>query len=373
MVHARSPRLNRLFVHVLAAVGIVGTLLAPSAALADDDKQAVYTITNSASGNEVLAFNRAANGQLTAAGAFPTGGMGTGAGLGSGHSLVVSNDGRMLIVVNAGSNSISAFRVEHDGLRMLGSPAASGGIRPTSVTIQDDLVYVMNAGSNSIAGFQLDQKRGLQPIAGSTQPLGTGTINASQIQFDRSGRVLIVDARGSSTIDTFVVDHRGVAGPVQTTPSNAGGPFGFDVDRRGNILFSAVAISINGALTSGATSYDVARTGSLTPNGAPVSSGQAAACWLAAAGRFAYTTNAGSGSIGRFAIAHDGSLSLIGTTVVGMGSTPLDNAATHDQEFMYVLLGGFHQIAGYRVGHDGDLTQVTSVPVPVGAAGIAAR
>jgi len=28
---------------------------------------------------------------------------------------------------------------------------------------------------------------------------------------------------------------------------------------------------------------------------------------------------------------------------------------------------------GYRVGHDGSLTQVTSVAIPVGAAGIAAR
>ena len=64
---------------------------------------------------------------------------------------------------------------------------------------------------------------------------------------------------------------------------------------------------------------------------------------------------------------------MVGTTVVGAGSTPLDNAVSHDQDFMYVLLGGFHQIVGYRVGHDGSLTQVTSVAVPVGAAGIAAR
>ena len=56
-----------------------------------------------------------------------------------------------------------------------------------------------------------------------------------------------------------------------------------------------------------------------------------------------------------------------------MGSTPLDNAASDDQDFMYVLLGGFHQIVGYRVGHNGDLTQVTSIAVPEGAAGIAAR
>jgi 6-phosphogluconolactonase (cycloisomerase 2 family) len=359
------------FLHILAAAAAIGTLLSPTAALADDAKTAVYTITNAASGNAVLAFQRSAHGELTPAGTFPTGGTGTGAGLGSGHSLVVSRDGRTLAVVNAGSSSISAFRVEHDGLQLIGSPVPSGGMRPTSLTLHDDLLYVMNAGSNSIAGFRLDRKRGPEPIAGSIQSLGAGTSVPSQIQFDKSGRVLIVDERGSSTIDTFVVDHRGVAGPAHTVPSNAGGPFGFDVDRQGHILFSAT--TLGGGLMSGATSYDVSRDGTLTPNGGPVSSGQAAACWLAVSGHFAYTTNAGSGSIGRFAIADDGSLSLVGTTVVGAGSTPLDNAVTHNQKFMYVLLNGFHQIVGYRVGDDGSLTQVTSVAVPVGAAGIAAR
>ena len=106
------------------------------------------------------------------------------------------------------------------------------------MTLDDDTVYVLNADSNSIAGFRLDDDRGLKPIPGSIQPLGAGTSVASQIQFDKKGRVLIVDERGSSTIDTFVVDHRGVAGPAHTTPSNAGGPFGFDVNRQGHLLFS---------------------------------------------------------------------------------------------------------------------------------------
>ncbi len=371
MVHATRRRRSRLLAHVLAAAAALGALVAPSVALADGEKKAVYTITNAASGNEVLAFQRSANGALTPAGSFPTGGAGTGAGLGSGHSLVVSDDGRELVVVNAGSSTISALTVDHDGLQLIGSPVASGGTRPTSLTMHHELVYVMNAGSNSIAGFRLDDKRGLEPIAGSIQPLGAGTSVPSQIQFDRTGTVLIVDERGSSTIDTFVVDHAGIAGPAHTTPSNAGGPFGFDVDRQGHILFSAT--TLGGGLMSGATSYDVARDGTLTPNGGPVSSGQAAACWLAAAGHFAYTTNAGSGSIGRFAIAPDGVLSMVGTTVVGAGSTPLDTAVSQNQDFMYVLLGGFHQIVGYRVGDDGSLTQVTSVAVPVGAAGIAAR
>jgi 6-phosphogluconolactonase (cycloisomerase 2 family) len=237
--------------------------------------------------------------------------------------------------------------------------------------LHNGLVYVMNAGSNSIAGFWLDLERGLLPIAGSIQMLGAGTSVPSQIQFDKTGKVLIVDERGSSTIDTFVVDRKGVAGPAHTMPSNAGGPFGFDIDPRGNILFSAVALG--GGLMSGATSYDVSGNGVLSPNGMPVSSGQAAACWLAAAGRFAYTTNAGSGSIGRFAIGDDGSLSLIGTTLVGPGSTPLDDAASRGLDYLYVLLAGTHQIVGYHVGRDGDLTQITADNVPAGAAGLAAR
>jgi 6-phosphogluconolactonase len=372
LIHARSPRLGRRrFVHILAAATVLGALVTPSTALADGNRTAVYTITNAASGNAVLAFRRSARGELTPAGSFPTGGTGSGAGLGSGHSLVLSENGRELIVVNAGSNSISAFRVEQDGLELLGSPAPSGGTRPTSVTIHDDLVYVMNADSNSIAGFKLDRRRGLEPIPGSIQPLSAGTSMASQIQFDKSGRVLIVDARGSSTIDTFVVDRRGVARLAHTVTSNAGGPFGFDIDRRGHVLFSAT--TLGGGQMSGATSYDVARDGRLTPNGAPVSSGQAAACWLAVAGRFAYTTNAGSGSIGHFAIARDGSLSLVDTTVVGPGTTPLDNAVTRNERFMYVLLAGTDRIVGYRIGQDGGLRQVTSLAVPDGAAGIAAH
>jgi 6-phosphogluconolactonase (cycloisomerase 2 family) len=156
------------------------------------------------------------------------------------------------VTVNAGSNSLSAFAVRGDRLELIGAPVPSGGSTPTSVTVHDDLVYVMNAGSNSIAGFRLDQ-RGLQPIAGSSQPLGTGTSVASQIQFDRDGRVLIVDERGGAgTIDTWVVDDDGAARHVQTIASAGGGPFGFDVDRRGHVLFSNAALS--GGLLSGATS-----------------------------------------------------------------------------------------------------------------------
>ena len=149
-----------------------------------------------------------------------------------------------------------------------------------------------------------------------------------------------------------------------------GGPFGFDVNDRGNILFSAVALG--GGQMSGAASYDVSRNGALTPNGIPLSSGQSAACWLAASGQFAYTTNAASGSLGRFRVARDGSLSLTGTTALESGSHPLDEGVSRDQQFLYVLVDGLHEIRGYRVQRDGGLLQVTSAAVPVAVIGLGA-
>jgi len=46
MVHAPSRLLGRRFLPVLAAGAALGALLTPSAALADGEKKAVYTITN---------------------------------------------------------------------------------------------------------------------------------------------------------------------------------------------------------------------------------------------------------------------------------------------------------------------------------------
>jgi len=53
---------------------------------------AVYTMTNSDQGNEVLVFSRSADGSLTPAGSFATSGLGTGGGLGNQGGLILSHD-----------------------------------------------------------------------------------------------------------------------------------------------------------------------------------------------------------------------------------------------------------------------------------------
>ena len=91
-------------------------------------------------------------------------------------------------------------------------------------------------------------------------------------------------------------------------------------------------------------------------------------------GGFAYTANAGSGSIGRYAVTPGGTLTALGSTLVenDPASHPLDEGVSAGQDYLYVLADGLSQVVGYRVGTDGSLTQVTSAPAAAGSAGIGA-
>ncbi len=77
-------------------------------------------------------------------------------------------------------------------------------------------VYTM-----TIAGFWLGD-RGLRPIPGSVQPLGSGALVPKQIQFSNDARALVVDEAGSTTIDTFVVGRDGRPGPGSVQPLGSG-------------------------------------------------------------------------------------------------------------------------------------------------------
>ena len=80
----------------------------------------------------MLAYDRAGNGGLTYLGSFPTRGNGSGAGLNSQGAVIVSDNSRFVFAVNAGSNSISSFRVLPKGLE-LADVVASGEWAVTAI------------------------------------------------------------------------------------------------------------------------------------------------------------------------------------------------------------------------------------------------
>ena len=94
---------------------------------------AVFVQTNAAH-NEVIAFSRAADGSLTRAGEFATGGAGDGnAHLPSQGSVTLTRDRRHLLVTNVASNDVSVFAV-NGAVQMAYADAVTRDPRCESVT-----------------------------------------------------------------------------------------------------------------------------------------------------------------------------------------------------------------------------------------------
>jgi 6-phosphogluconolactonase (cycloisomerase 2 family) len=316
-------------------------------------------------------YARGADGALTPAGSFPTGGNGTGAGLGSQGAVVVSDDHRLLFAVNAGSNSISSFRIRPGGLELAGT-VPSGGAMPTSVAVHHGLLYVLNAGvPNIITGFTVGGDGSLAPLAGSTRPLSAASTSPAQVGFDDEGQTVIVTERATNQIDTYVVGSDGRLTEPFVHASARPTPFGFAVDKRDTLLVSEASAG------SGASSYRIRPAGALTPVSSMVMTGQRAACWAVVTknGRNGYVTNAGTGNISGFAIGQDGSASLLnadGVTAV-TGGNPSDVAVSHDSRYLYARVAATNAIAVFAIGADGALAPLPSLTgTPAGLAGLAA-
>ncbi len=375
----RSARPGRaLFVLAVLALALAGWGGIPVAGA--DAVGAVYTMTNAATGNAVIVFNRANDGTLTPGGTFSTGGLGTGAGLGNQGGLILSRDARWLYVVNAGSNDLSAFAVVPGGLRLV-DRVPSGGERPISVTERGGVIYVLNAGgSGNITGFARGAGgRGrLMPLAGSTRPLSGSGADPAQIAFNFTGTILAVTEKATSLIDTYTVGQDGLPTGPNVQGSAGLTPFGFAFDRRGRLIVSE---AFGGAPDASAvSSYSVGRDGGLTVISGSVPTTETAACWIVITpdNRFAYTTNTGSGSISGYSIARAGRLTLLDpdgrTGETGDGSAPIDMALTADGVFLYVLNSGLGQVGTFRVGTDGSLEALPGIGgLPASANGLAAR
>jgi 6-phosphogluconolactonase (cycloisomerase 2 family) len=343
----------------------------------DGGPGAVYTITNAASGNEVTVYKRAANGSLSFAATYATDGLGSGAGLGSQGAVALSQNGRWLFAVNAGSNEVSVFAVRERGLALV-DVVDSGGEMPISLTTHDGLLYVLNAGgSGNITGFRVRENGMLEPLDSSNQPLSNGGSGDSpgpaQISFDPEGEFLVVTEKMTNLIDVYRVRRR-IADPPVTSLSAGETPFGFAFDRRGRLIVSE---AFGGAPEASAMSSYRLDDKALKVISPSVGTTQTAACWVVVSknGKYAYTTNTGSGSISSYRIERNGALTLLDPQagLIGVDSSPIDMAISSNGRYLYALGSGSHTISIFRLNEDGSLEPRGEVSVPEGAVGLAAR
>lgn len=371
---------RRSFAFTLVLAGVSALFLATGAQALETSTPIqlgkVFTSTNSAAGNELLVYGRAADGSLQLLGREPTQGVGTSAGLGSQGAVTLSGDGRHLFVVNAGSHTVSTFALEGQRLSLV-SVVDSGGLQPVSVAEAEGTVYVLNAGgSGNVAGFR-NHGGTLQPLADGVRALSAaGGTGPAQVGIGRD--VLVVTEKATNRLLTWRLGADGTAVSRVVTPSAGLTPFGFAIDQRDHLVVSE---AFGGAASgSAASSYTFSPRGGAVPRlaSASVPTLQTAACWVAMTpnGRWAFTGNAGHSSISSYRVDTDGRITLqqAAAGITGPNAGVTDLAVSRDGHALYALAPRGAQIASFDIRTDGTLQQLGSASgVPGTPAGLAAN
>lgn len=361
---------------LVACLLIAGALACSRTSAAEDnDRGAVFVMTNAASGNQIEAYARDEDGSLTWTGAFATGGNGSGGTVDPLHSqgsLRLSADHRLLFAVNAGSGTVSSFRVDGSNLTMVDT-AASGGSEPTALAQWGDLVYVLNAGGNgNVSGLRITGDGHLHPVDNSTRGLSGTATSPTSLAFSPNGRFLVVTESATNNIDVFHVRPNGTLSSIVVNASAGATPFA--------AVFAPNGALIVGNASNSISSYKLDWNQTLDVISDALPTLGMATCWdvVLADRRVVYTSNAGSSTVSGFTIARDGSLAAIGNTVVGTnpgGSTNLDVAASENGRYVYTLDAGTGAVGEFAVETDGGLTrlgEIDGLPASAGLNGIAA-
>jgi hypothetical protein len=368
----------------LAAAGGLGAaaaaLLAGPAGAAPlgyhDITQPVFVQANDPAGNSIAVYDRDADGVLSPAGRYATGGRGGVLDgsvvdhLASQGALTYDRAHGLLYAVNAGSNTVTLFAVHGDRLQRL-QVIGSGGNFPVSVAVHGNLVYVLNArDGGSIQGF-LQLGGVLLRVPSWNRPLGldpTATpefvSTPGQVAFSPGGDQLIVTTKANGNqIDVFNFDRLGrpSSAPV-VTPDPGNVPFAVAFDGTGRV-------DVAEAGPNAVASFVLYADGHLSLVGR-TATGQAGTCWVVSSGAEVYADNAGSASVSSFDVTATGLVSR-GTTPADGGT--IDGALSSDDRNLYVQTGATGTVDEFAVDADGSLTSIGSVIVPgtVGGEGIA--
>ena len=353
-----------------------GAVAVPNMSVAeDDDRGAVFVMTNAASGNHVDTYVRHENGSLRSAGSFATGGNGSGGTIDPLHSqgsLRLSPDHRFLFAVNAGSGTVSSFAVDGSELTLIDT-APSGGSSPTALAQAGNLLYVLNAGGNgNISGLRISGNGHLRPIENSTRNLSGTATSPTSLAFSPNGQFLVVTETATNNIDVFRVRPNGTLGPIAVNASAGATPFA--------ALFAPNGALIVGNASNSISSYRLDWNQTLDVISDALPTLGMATCWdvILSNGRAVYTANAGTSNLSGFTISHNGVLTAIGGTIVGTnpdGSTNLDTTSSANGKFVYTLNAGTGAIGEFAVESDGELIhigEVDGLPASAGLNGIAA-
>jgi 6-phosphogluconolactonase (cycloisomerase 2 family) len=327
----------------------------------------VYTETDNSNSlqNAVIAYRQNAQGQLTQIGSFNTDGTGVAnpAGLlgpdDSDKEVIASPDGRFVFAVNQGSNSVAEFQVHGNGsLNLVGDSAIdSGGTQPVSLSIANGRLYVVNRGNEvqgetatiapSITVFNIRPFGGLARDAAATTNLALG-LSPSQLLISSRSQEAFLDTFTPPPLNNIAGANEVV--PFQITangslvPLASGGVAGAAVSPP--LLLGLSQHPTQNIVYAGLTStsqigvFSVDHAGNLTLTDTVAVSGKAP-CWTLVSpnGKFLYSIDTGSNSVGVFSLADPLHPVQIQEFTLGGPQNPTGNpaAASETTDFEFSL------------------------------------
>ena len=387
---------------------------------------AVYAMTNDFETNSIVSYGRNDDGTLELINTVLTGGKGAafdgGEGLDpliSAYSLIITDDREHVIAVNAGSNTVSVFKVNDDFSLRLTDVQQVYGVGPNSVAYHNGLVYVSSIDADgqfagepdqegNLTGFRINERGRLRPIRNSVRLLEN---RPSAVQFSPDGRFLVVSSINAGSVslnsgsnDEIVVYEVRRGGRLSRNPvsaaastdvnnpdnRNLASAIGFEIVQENGkqyiVVTEAREFQADGtppafaALQTGSVStWELGRFGELTPvaidviTGTGQFDGERTACWI----EFSHdesvfwVSNALESTISTYSF-EDGKTELLNrTAAAGTGPAEGDPFGTtdgwvdlwlsDDGDYLYQLFGLSGSIGVYKVGENGALDFVQTV------------
>ena len=264
------------------------------------------------------------------------------------QEMILKNN--VLYAVNAGSNDVSALKVDEDGSLhpVSGQPFASGGSTPVSLGLHNQYLVTLNsaqdpaqAGKGNVPGLvasaiQYDGSlrllsKSAAPLAPAAQPSQALTTNAGPFTF-------VAEFPGGGHLDAFLQKPNGnlIQTDSQMLPLEANDvqplPLGLWANPRAPYLY------VGFVNTSEVGVYTVSEAGKLQFVHKSPNSGMAV-CWLRASndGKFLYTSNTADNSMSVYDLSDPASPVEIQHLVVGGTGGVQQFSLTPDGRFLYLL------------------------------------
>lgn len=223
-------------VRLLGIACLVGSGLAAAGPYCPAPDPQIYTLDERPDGNMVVAYSVTMPMATIETGRYATGGSGFGGSSMFGqHHLIRS--GNVILVPNAGSNTISSMRLI-DGKPVLVDTVTSGGIRPVAISDVRILgepgftfgkadakfltgaagaknegvgfFYVLNHVGNLIQGFTVDGEGHINRVEGSARLLNCGLLGkGARLSFSLDGTRLVATDQFSDNRSAFYVKSDG--------------------------------------------------------------------------------------------------------------------------------------------------------------------